>query len=101
MQLKKISKSKDNLNSFDKILIHIYTLLNSSEEYRYLYHVKFTNLLHRVTKKYRNGGAHDNKISLSTCLECKNEILGSDGSHGILARVSSIRRSILTDMKKE
>ena len=99
MQLKKISKAKDSLNLFNPILVHIYKLLNSSDDFSYLYYVKFTNLLHRVTKKYRNGGAHDNKISLATCLECKKEILGSDINHGALARVSLIRKGIFAELK--
>ena len=100
MQLKKISNAKDSLNLFNEILVHIYKLLNSSDDFSYLYYVKFTNLLHRVTKKYRNGGAHDNKISLATCLECKKEILGSDINHGALARVSLIRQGILAELKE-
>ena len=100
MQLKKISKSEDSLNLFNPILVHVYKLLNSSDDFSYLYYVKFINLLHRVTKKYRNGGAHDNKISLATCLECKKEILGSDINHGALARISLIRQGILAEFKK-
>jgi hypothetical protein len=100
MQLKKISKSEDSLNLFNPILVHVYKLLNSSDDFSYLYYVKFINLLHRVTKKYRNGGAHDNKISLATCLECKKEILGTDINHGALARISLIRKGILAEFKK-
>ena len=39
MQLKKISKAKDSLNLFNPILVHIYKLLNSSDDFSYLYYV--------------------------------------------------------------
>ena len=52
-----------------------------------------------LPKNIENGGAHDNKISLATCLECKKEILGSDINHGALARVSFIRQGIFAKLK--
>lgn len=48
---------------------------------------KFINT---ATRKYRNGGAHDSRISMETAHECKRVILGSEGNPGVLAKMFSV-----------
>jgi hypothetical protein len=48
----------------------------------------YKKFLNKVIHAYRNGGAHDQKIELSTCLECRDSILGTSGGVGWLSRVA-------------
>jgi hypothetical protein len=48
----------------------------------------YKKFLNKVIHAYRNGGAHDQKIELSTCLECRESILGTSGGVGWLSKVA-------------
>ena len=48
----------------------------------------YKKFLNKVIHAYRNGGAHDQKIELSTCLECRDSILGTSGGVGWLSKVA-------------
>ena len=49
----------------------------------------YKKFLNKVMHSYRNGGAHDQKIELSTCLECRDSILGSTTKVGWLPIVAN------------
>jgi len=49
----------------------------------------YKKFLNKVMHSYRNGGAHDQKIELSTCLECRDLILGSTTKVGWLPIVAN------------
>jgi len=49
----------------------------------------YKKFLNKVMHSYRNGGAHDQKIELSMCLECRDSILGSTTKVGWLPIVAN------------
>ena len=54
----------------------------------------YSKFLSKVSHSYRNGGAHDQKISLATCIQCRDSILGSPASPGWLIMVSQALKSL-------
>jgi hypothetical protein len=53
----------------------------------YLQDSNFIDALDQVRTKYRNGGAHDDRISLEVCRAAIADIAGSPNSPGMLARI--------------
>ena len=45
--------------------------------------------VNKITKIYRNGGAHDSAIKWKTAIECKEYIVGNNNSDGILKNMFS------------
>ncbi|MBM3455233.1 MAG: hypothetical protein FJX80_08805 [Bacteroidetes bacterium] len=41
----------------------------------------------KITKKYRNGGAHDTAIPMETALECMKFIIGNEECEGVLKKI--------------
>jgi len=54
----------------------------------------YKRFLNKVIHSYRNGGAHDQKIELSTCIECRDSILGTSASIGWLPIVASAAQDL-------
>lgn len=48
----------------------------------------YKKFLNKVIHSYRNGGAHDQKIELSICLECRDSILGTSAEVGWLSKAA-------------
>lgn len=65
------------------------------EQMKPLLHKSFySKFISKVSHSFRNGGAHDQKISLSTCMQCRDAILGSSSCPGWLITVSSALTSL-------
>lgn len=62
------------------------------------FHSKFIS---KVSHSFRNGGAHDQKIALSTCMQCRDFILGNSSSSGWLITVSKALASLNESLASE
>ena len=53
----------------------------------YLLSAHGRDTISRVSRVFRNGGAHDSPIGLGTCRDAIDTILGTAGGRGVLARL--------------
>lgn len=61
----------------------------------------YSKFINKVSHSFRNGGAHDQKIPLITCMECRDSILGSSANPGWLITVSQALVSLNESMTGE
>lgn len=89
-----ISK-RDKVNEPDSLISCMASKVETIEDIQPLLHKSFyKKFLNKVSHSYRNGGAHDQKISLSTCIQCRDDILGTSSRTGWLTIVSQALASL-------
>jgi hypothetical protein len=54
----------------------------------------YKRFLSKVSHSYRNGGAHDQKIELSVCLECRDAVLGKSNQKGWLPIIAHAKQGL-------
>ena len=98
----KFIKKPDTSIGPRSLLAVMATTANKNEAMKPLLQKSFySKFINKVSHSFRNGGAHDQKIPLITCIECRDSILGSSANPGWLITVSQALVSLNESMTGE
>ena len=98
----KLIQKPDTRVGSQSLIAIMATKVSMVEEMKPLLQKQFySKFISKVSHSFRNGGAHDQKIPLFTCMQCRDSILGAPSSPGWLVTVSQALDSLNQSMEVE